>query len=216
MTRSLSLLIVGLMLGGCANYWSDRSRDTADLLTLTATTGIGARAQIGPVQLAPLAILVDVAGLRGGEWFIADLGENSTVFPMDVGALWWCSSILAEPGTPRLQERGKAYCAFPAGADREELFARHTATIPFLSLPRATWSEEEFSLERVSPAYFGQLEVSLALGAGLRLGTNLAEWADFACGWFGLDLLNDDHPTGATARTTRPILRIPESDQQPE
>jgi hypothetical protein len=215
MIRSLCLAVLGLALCGCASYWSDRGHDTADLLTLTATTGAGIKFQAGPVQIAPAAMLVDIGGLRGGEAFTADLGEKATVFPIDVGMAWWSSSILAMPNVPRLEERGKAYCAFPLGAESEELFARHTGSVPFITVPRATWAKEKFTLDRVSPAYPGQLELALALGAGLRVGTNLVEWVDFACGWFGLDLLNDDLGKGKASKHTdhRPILRVPESDQ---
>ena len=51
MSRSLLALALALLLGGCANYWSARQRDTADLLTLAATTGAGVKAQAGPVQV---------------------------------------------------------------------------------------------------------------------------------------------------------------------
>jgi hypothetical protein len=194
MSRILPLLALALFLGGCSNYWSARRQDTADLLTLSATTGAGVSFQAGPVQISPVAQIVDVAGLRGGEWFGPQLDEYQTAFPMDMGMFWWTSSALILPGNPRLEERGKAYVAFPSGADNEEMFARHTDTFPFLTIPRTTWAEEEVSLARVSTAYWGQVEIALALGGGIRLGTNLLEWADFAAGWFGLDLLDDDRP----------------------
>ena len=194
MFRSVGLLALGLFLGGCASYWSARGRDAADLLTLAATTGVGAKIQAGPFQAAPAALLVDVGGLRGGRVFATDLGEGNPLLPMDVGALWWSSSIFALPEAPEVEGRGKAYFAFPAGARVEELFARHTATVPFLVLPRATWAEEKLSLRRVSSAYFGQVEVALALAGGVRVGTNLAEWLDFVAGWCALDPLDDDLP----------------------
>lgn len=194
MSRILPALALALLLNGCSNYWSARQQDTADLLTLAATTGAGVSFQAGPVRVSPIAQIVDVAGLRGGEWFGPQLGEYQTVFPMDMGMFWWTSSAFILPGNSRLDERGKAYVAFPAGADSEEMFARHTNTFPFLTLPRATWAEEEVTLARVSTAYWGQIEIALALGGGIRLGTSLVEWADFAAGWFGLDLLDDDRP----------------------
>lgn len=211
--RITLLLGLALLFSGCANYWSARRRDTADLFTLTAVTGGGLKFQAGPVQVAPIAMIVDVGGLRGGEWFSSPLSPDQTVFPMDIGALWWTSSVLVIPEVPRLEERGKAYCAFPVGAVREELFTRHAECVPFLSVPRATWSEEKVELSRVSPAYWGQLELALALGGGLRVGTNLLEWVDFAGGWFGLDLLADDLGRRTTLPAGLPTLTVPDSDK---
>ena len=211
--RVTLLLGLALLLSGCANYWSARRRDTADLFTLTATTGGGLKFQAGPVQVSPIALIVDVAGLRGGEWFSSQLGPDQTVFPMNMGALWWTSSVLVIPDIPRLEDRGKAYCAFPVGADREELFARHAECVPFLSVPRATWSEEKVKLSRVSTAYWGQLELAFALGGGLRVGTNLLEWADFVGGWIGADLLADDLGRHAALPAGLPVLSVPDSDK---
>lgn len=194
MLRTLPLLALAVLLAGCSSYWSARQRDAADLLTLSATTGAGLSLQAGPLQVTPFAQIVDVAGLRGGEWFGPQMDENQNVFPMDMGALWWTSSALVLPGNPRLEERGKAYVAFPAGANDEEMFARHTDTFPFVSVPRTTWAEENVTLPRASPAYWGQIEIALALGGGVRIGTNLLEWLDFVVGWFGPDLLDDDRP----------------------
>jgi hypothetical protein len=147
--------------------------------------------------------------------FSAEIGEKETVFPMDVGTLWWSSSIFALPSVPRVEERGKAYCAFPVGAQSEQLFDRHAVSVPFVSLPRATWSEENLELARVSTAYYGQVELALALGGGFRVGTNVFEWVDFACGWFGIDPLADDMGGDVFKgdEVRRPVLRVPDSDR---
>ncbi len=212
--RAPALAGLALLLGGCANYWSARGRDTADLATLTLTTGAGLKLQAGPLQISPVALIADVTGLRGGEWFPPQLAEEQTVFPMDLGVLWWTSAIMVLPDIPRAEERGKEYCAFPAGAKTDGLFDRHAGSVPFVSIPRATWSEEKVKLSRVSAAYWGQVELALALGGGIRVGTNPLEWADFLVGWCGLDLLGDDVAMERAVPASQPVLKVPESDRR--
>ena len=142
----MKLCIAGLCLAtvllsaGCAHdgYLHDRLRDARDVATCSFGAGLGARAQLGPVNVSPAIAQADFLGLRGGEWFlVTDFGEEDEVIPTDVGFAYWGSSIYVLNDCPRLAERGKAYAAYPWGAAEEAQFSRaNTDTIPFVTLPR--------------------------------------------------------------------------------
>jgi hypothetical protein len=203
--RGLLWLALGAGLGcGCRStgYLAERRRDLADVATASVGLGLGARARLGPVHLTPLMVDLELAGLRGGEWFhIPDLAMAVTQPPQEAGAVWWCSSIwdLPEscPDRERLRQRGKAHIAMPLWASEDAgLYSLMTDTLPFVSLPRPAWKREGVRLPRYPAAYHTQIELSLAIGGSLRLGLNPGEFADFLLGWFWLDLYHDDTWSG--------------------
>lgn len=202
MTRSvIPLLMVVLVCNGCARagYLADRRRDAADIVVASVGLGLGVKAQVGPVTFAPAVGTMDVAGLRGGEFFrLEELGFRANVVPTDFGALWWCSTVFYLEDEPRLLRRGKAIFALPALVKDDRQFNLFSETIPFVCLPRKKLLSEGLSLERLPVHYWGHLEVVLGLGGTVRLGLNPLEIVDFLAGWFSLDLLDDD--CGAVTR----------------
>lgn len=196
------LALLPLVLGVCAcrrtGYLAERRRDLADVATASVGVGLGAKARLGPVQLTPLMLSTDLAGLRGGEWFrTPGLDVEVEHFPQEVGALWWSSSVWDLPegcvDRERMQQRGKAHLAAPLRLPANaELYDLLTDTPPFLSLPIAEWPTERLRLPRYPTAYHTQLELNLALGGSLRLGLNPGEVADFLLGWVRIDLYRDD------------------------
>ena len=202
---SLSWLALGALLAcGCRStgYLAERRRDLADVATATAGVGIGAKLRLGPVHLTPLMLNLDLAGLRGGEWFhIPDLAMAVAQPPQEVGAVWWSSCIWDLPegclNHERLRQRGKAYIATPLRLSQDAgLYSLMTDTPPFVSVPRLAWKRERVRLPRYSAAYQTQIELSLAVGGSLRLGLNPGEFVDFLLGWFGPDLYDDDTWSG--------------------
>jgi hypothetical protein len=63
---SAFLVAASSMISGCATpYLVDRRRDAADIVTVTAGMGGGAKARVGPVQVGFWGCH-DIVGLRGG------------------------------------------------------------------------------------------------------------------------------------------------------
>jgi hypothetical protein len=193
-------VLVTLFTCGCRStgYLAARRRDLADVATATVGLGVGAKVRLGPVHLTPLLLELDLAGLRGGEWFhLPGLGMDVGQPPQEVGAAWWSSCIWdLPPGCPnreRMQQRGKAYIAAPPWLPESAgMYSLMTDTAPFVSVPRLAWKREKARVLRRPTAYHTQIELSLAIGGSLRLGLNPGELADFLLGWCWLDLYHDD------------------------
>lgn len=201
MRSTISFLAVVLVCSGCARtgYLADRRRDAADIVVASVGTGLALKAQAGPLTLAPVVATMDVAGLRGGEFFrLEEMGFRAKVVPTDFGALWWCSTIFYLEDEPRLLRRGKAVFALPALVKDDRQFNIFSDTVPFVCVPRRELLSEGLSLPRLPVHYWGHLEVVAGLGGTLRLGVNPLEVVDFLAGWFWLDLLDDD--CGAAVR----------------
>lgn len=200
----LWVLLLADLACGCRStgYLAARRRDLADVATATVGVGLGAKVRLGPLHLTPLLLDIDLAGLRGGEWFhIPDLAMSVAQAPQEVGAAWWSSSVWdlpeGHPDRERMRQRGKAHLASPPWLpEAAGLYTLMTDTVPFVSTPRLTWKRENLSLPRYPTAYHTQIELNLALGGSLRLGLNPGEFVDFVLGWFLLDLYHDDSWTG--------------------
>jgi hypothetical protein len=213
----LWLAALGAVLGcGCRStgYLAERRRDLADIATATVGLGVGAKARVGPLHVTPLLIAIDVAGLRGGEWFcIPGLAMDVAQPPQEVGALWWSSSLwdLPEecPERARLRQRGKAHLAAPPWTPQNAgLYDLMTDTVPFVSTPRLAWKHEKVRLERYPLAYATQIELNIAAGGSLRLGLNPGELVDFLLGWCLVDIYRDDTWSGPALDPERwPWLR---------
>jgi hypothetical protein len=213
----LWLVVVGAGLAcGCRStgYLAERRRDMADVATASVGVGVGAKVRLGPAHLTPLMLNLDLAGLRGGEWFhIPDMAMSVEQPPQEVGAVWWSSSIWDLPegcsGRERLRQRGKAFIATPLWLpENAGLYSWMTDTLPFVSTPRLAWKREKVRLERYPPTYHTQIELSLAVGGSLRLGLNPGEFVDFVLGWFLVDIYRDDTWSGPPLDAERwPWLR---------
>ena len=180
----VAVFVATLSASGCATpYMVDRGRDLADIFTATTGYGIGAKARVGPVAVAPFLAQNDSSGLRGGAFFqgikgglaFADGGIT------DVGLLcfsgdafgdrryhWWQTNVVSI-----LEQRGKTY-------EAAELW------IPFIAVPR-TPDTYGYPLY-----YFTQIEVVVAVGRSVRLGFNPGELLDFILGWTTIDIFGDD------------------------
>jgi hypothetical protein len=197
----LGAAIAAALCGCRTGYWRARGQDLADVVTATTGPGLGAKVRLGPAHLTPLLVYTDTTGLRGGECFyLPGLGLDEVHPPQDVGALWWASSIWVLPNHRELAERAKAHLATPLSLPPDaELFDLMTDTPPFVSMPRLEWKGEKLALDRYPVAYHSDLELTLALGWGVRLGLNPGEALDFVLGWCLVDLYRDDlDPDAAT------------------
>ena len=180
MIRLVNLAIVAgvaLAAAGCATptYLADRGRDAADILTVTLGTGGGAKARVGPVQVALLQNS-DIGGLRAGRFFVdgLDLEVNDEIyvlpFPMaNVGVKGW--------GWPFGLEGFSHGPNSVAAARGKDVFAE--SRFPCL-------------VTGGSAPYYGQIEVVAGLGFTLHLGLNVVELLDFLVGWVGIDICKDD------------------------
>lgn len=179
--------------GGCATgYLSSRGRDGLDVVTLTLGHGAGAKARVGPLQVAVVQNH-DLAGLRAGEWFAKgfrlEQNDERYVLPFPLENVAWKGR-----GLPYGLER------FSHGPDSlshergKDILAR--SPFPGLALGNS-W------------AYFGQMEVAVGLGLTLRLGLNLIEFLDLVLGWGGIDLLGDDRPLRMPPPTEGAFPRLP-------
>ncbi|MCK5801588.1 MAG: hypothetical protein KAI66_02090 [Lentisphaeria bacterium] len=195
-SRLFFLVAIALLTNGCAmrGYMGNRGRDIADVLTFSVGTGLGVKAQLGPLHFTPVLMCADQAGLRGGEVFAVSAGdEDLEHIPLSVGALWWANDVFWLPQDgERLQARGKAVFAFPPGARDDQQFSLASETIPFVCVPRMKWESEGLVLKKYPAHYLTQLEVVVAVMGSVRLGVNPGELVDLVVGFFGLDLYGDD------------------------
>jgi hypothetical protein len=181
---------------GCTStkaYFVDRGRDAADILTVTAGTGVGASVRTGPVHCG-LFYGRDRIGLRGG--------ESRWVWTLKKSEPWQGPELWAMMIDPLL--------VYPAPDDINltgfDIFQgeRETNTI---SRMRGKWYEVEgvcpfvmmpvtnnyaFTGSQYPHSYLTQIELSAGLGITLRLGFNPGELLDFLLGWFGIDIFADD------------------------
>ena len=190
------LLGLAVLASGCRStgYLAQRRRDLADVVTATTGPAVGAKLRLGPLHLTPVLWAMEMAGLRGGEWFYRPtLGMEERVPAQEVGRIWWAVSLWDLPAQPRLRQRGKAHIAAPLFLGPEaKLYDAFTDTPPFLSLPRLQWPAEKLAVERYPAAYLTQAEVSVGLLWGVSLGVNPGEALDFLLGWFRVDIYRDD------------------------
>jgi len=188
-TLALALAALAALAAGCARpkpgFYKQRWMDFADCFD----TSVGFA---GPLPYVRLKLT---------DYFVVAAGENQTVF-----ALGWHGRYTG-PGS--LVEKGQG--------------------IPFVraqewpGAPPMIETKGPFSTTRtydpaVAPAWGTALAAKydaglwLAWGLNVRLGFNVVEFADFAAGWFGKDILKDD----AVAVPDWPaLLERPETPRHP-
>lgn len=176
----LLLLMSAISLTGCANYWSDRGRDAADIISFGVGSGAGLKGRVGPFQ-AGLLSENGLIGLRGGEWH----GPSEYRAATTEGPAKW-DDVIAVVGAERFEgnrillPRGKAFRArqivlsIPYNIDSDRDYLGMTPA-PFNPLP-----------------YLTNIEAAGGAFLTFRLGANPGELLDFLFGWTTLDIFEDD------------------------
>ncbi len=204
--RPLILVILALVffpLSCSSIYMKNRSRDFADIFTLQVRTqSYGASLRAGPVKVglqyeSPAG---SVLGLRGGE--ISDYYEAAFALLL-IGADYIqetpiefnlkSSSKTKKNGpasiipSPR-QWRGKLYHARSPFGTQGDLQKRR-------NLLKGNKKNSEGSSDFLAPlSYYTDIQLSIGLYFGLRIGLNPGELLDFLLGWTTLDFMGDDGP----------------------
>lgn len=166
------IIAIALTSCGCAStnpYLANRGHDLADIVSLQAGFGVGARARVGPIH-AGLFTGVDFVGLRGGNI------ENGANKPDEFYGrivtdipFWYSENcIYAETN------RHKAYMVGSRGI----LVAGGKGLNAYGS--------------RLTCPYYTEIVVQGGLIYGLRLGFNPVELLDFLLGWTTIDIYGDD------------------------
>lgn len=180
-----NLLLVGALLAltGCnSTYWNDRANDLADTFTLTAGTGGLVTTRVGPIH-AGLGCMYDYVGLRGGS---LDVLQNPLDPDRTFDFTFWADDIFLKGRIPAKNIRTQT-----------------PRYIPLITIKRPQ-TEAEGILPPFSP-FYGQIEASVGVLAGFRIGFNIVEFADLLVGFTTADFLNDDNSTIEEYEATRRI-----------
>ncbi len=169
------LVILGVV-SGCAStnvFLGKRLHDAADIVTITAGTGIGANVRCG-VFHAGLFADKSFVGLRGGEFFLGSLHGEETFDFLTLDATVYA---LQYAGAGDSRKKGLTLLS-GLGTEDTAVFC------PFIMSP-ASYPETDKSV-------YSQIEVGVGLGVGLQIGFNPGELIDFLLGWTGIDIYKDD------------------------
>ena len=176
-------MVLATFCAGCASpYWQNRRADAADVFTATVGVGMGAAARIGPLN-GGLGIMADLYGQRGGE--SGNFGQTPENLPTSLSAVTICYSYewflpqRDEAQTERAMARGKVHHSEWPGAG---------FPVPFVDPP------VDFISQKVARGHpqWTQIDLSVGLIGGARLGFNPGELLDFILGFFGVDIYGDD------------------------
>jgi hypothetical protein len=168
-----------VLLAGCPvrDYFVDRGRDAADILTLAGGYGAGGRGRIGPLHAGLVGYAGD-AGLYAGDITECSGGPCNHIVGFEaIGWGWeqmYPKSLIAGDRTERLQT--KSFLAYTAWWS------------PFLT---TTFMGYDASPRFLHP-YWTQCEVQVGLLVSARIGINPGELIDFILGWTTLDCYGDD------------------------
>jgi hypothetical protein len=170
-----------MLLSGCAthNYWTDRLHDGADVVTLAAGVGAGAKARAGPLH-AGLLWNAGCAGLRGGSFETTLDTGHYVLGMMDRDYLVWAEESFQSGGEgtwANLLDRGKNFTA---------------RGYPLVVLAREMDADGAWGPSLDPFYYYTQIEIVAGLGGTVRLGVNPGELLDFLLGWTTLDIYRDD------------------------
>lgn len=190
-------LVLLLTASGCA-FLEVRGRDLADCVKASVALGVGVEAhvQVGPAGVG-LGLWVGVCrGVErkqvGTEWAEWDVG-------MPVMQLMGILGALASGRGPKALAWGLS-----TGCEEVHHHERGSSCIfyqthNFALFPRVgvcTHHDEVAAAYRTARwADFFWIAVSAKFFVGGKIGFNIAEFADFLLGWFGLDLCGDDDRT---------------------
>lgn len=220
MIKSVPFIIIFFLVTACSGpYLKNRARDFADIATLEVQTkSYGASVRVGPLQagLSYKSPKGRAYGLRGGHFGRHNTAEFTAVI---FGADYFASrpmKKLMNDGIPEEDKNKQAILPSSASSEDTELLEELTAqtggyenikiigqrnkayqartpfgtTIPLLKKKSVLKKKEGFA----PPYYFTQIDVSIGLYYGIRMGVNVGELLDFFLGWFKIDLYNDDEP----------------------
>ena len=205
---SLLMLFSITLTSGCATYIRDRVADAGDIFNVTVGEGLGVTAKAGPVHTG-LGYCKDYYGLRCGEiikpdweWSCWDYGKYQS---WDMALVIFASSGFVPNECNNLPKRAEArWKTFQSEWLDWNVGGGFT---PFLDFPLGQY------VVKCSPsqlAQFGlddgvslkvktsclpqmtQLDLTIGVGVSIRLGFNPGELLDFALGFVGLDLYDDD------------------------
>lgn len=174
--RVALLAAAAMVMTGCVSpggYFKDRSRDAADIFTVSLGKGHGAKARVGPAQLG-LFFNRDYAGLRGGESHRCWNDETGLPSTFDF-------NLLLVSGERFDPDR------FETGRKRNKCFV--ASGVFFFTVSRR-FEGEDWSAGDLS--YYTQVEVALGLFRTIRVGFNVGELFDFLIGLTTLDIFSDD------------------------
>ena len=181
--RLRALLASLVVLPGCG-YWTDRVRDTADIVTFGLEKSLwGAKGQIGPLGSLGMYSTGHTPngepaglGLVGGR-FQSYTFEDCTVPPL-LG--------FVQARRTHVDNRRKDFHIVSA--------IWYPVLHPQTGLPSPSFFggfEGADDWRRVAPRYT-QVEIAVGLVYGVRAGFNPGELLDWLIGWFGGDLYCDD------------------------
>jgi hypothetical protein len=172
MTKSIILLSC-LLTMGCSRYWSNRAADARDVFTASAGLGTGATARVGPIS-SGLGYHESRIGLVGGTWFngIGKIPADTAISEGNIALiLFGFDGLTVRDG----EDRGKEYVN------------TIIATISFPGMIMAPPGSE-----KISASYYTQIEASVGLLGGIKLGFNPGELLDLILGTVGIDVYSDD------------------------
>lgn len=189
------LLLLTLFAISCSSpYLRNRGRDALDIFTVEfQTRAYGASVRAGPVKAGLYHKSADgaAAGLRGGDLGVHHDAEFAVLF---FGADYFQKKPLGDLETPSEEDSKTAEETDPSQtALRGKEFR---ARSPFGTTQPAQKKRSVFKKKGgFAPAsYYTQLEVSLGIFFGVKLGINPGELLDALLGWTTLDIFRDDEP----------------------
>lgn len=189
----LMIALAALLASGCATppgFYSDRSRDAADIFTLATGLGGGGKARIGPIQCG---VLYDstLLGLRGGEWMTSSNFTND----YSSSGLHFLNVQQKAPDildTQMIIAGSEVFYNFKRAAERGKTFQADTTLMISIPTPKPGRGHAQETPPRHPATYYTQIEAVLSCGAGFRVGFNPGELIDFILGWFKVDMYDDD------------------------
>ncbi|MBE7438373.1 MAG: hypothetical protein HS115_07975 [Spirochaetales bacterium] len=202
-----TLIVFALLLQCQSTYWQNRGRDAMDILTVEGSTGnYGAALRLGPLKFGAHYKSPGVAyGLRGGSLDSYYTAEFAALF---MGADYYSSAPPSDllPAEKKDKDQAATATGILSGPVKEAppvsdaLTARRgkefRARSPFgTSIPLQKSRRLLYNRKELAPLYYyTQLEITLGLYAGLKIGLNLGELLDFLLGFVGIDIMADDAP----------------------
>ncbi|MDH5657276.1 MAG: hypothetical protein OEZ34_15295 [Spirochaetia bacterium] len=217
MIRLIPILIIALTISACSGpYLKNRARDFADIATFELhTKAYGTSIRLGPIHagLSYKSPHGKSWGLRSGHVGNHNTAEFTAVI---FGSDYFTSrpmTLLLNKGIP---SDSKDQSLLPSGTKELELLEEfnpetedganiailrqrgkeYRARSPFgTTVPLQKKKSVFKKKEGFAPGYyFTQIDVSIGLYYGIRVGFNPGELLDFLLGWFKVDLYHDDEP----------------------
>ncbi len=176
--RTMLCLALAVLFGGCS-YWTARLRDFDDCFLASGHVGLIASvdARVGPFDTG-LGFAV-ARGYGKPTWWRWDTG-----FP-DVNVGLGVLHLYGDSFEGFISQRGRASIAFCTllGVLLEADRAKREIAVG--NGPHGAYSYDQWIVDQFA------IEAGVFALVGVRAGINLAEVADFALGWFGIDLIRD-------------------------